>query len=153
LTRELPADAGVAAAGGRPIELMGFNGEGADASGFLETLETPPPQARVTKRTAPAVAESGAGAGGKVRKPVSRPAAAKAPAAARAPAAAERSVAVEGSAVAAAGPQQPMASMEWVYPKEMTPGVECTVRLVVRNSGSATLFGAVADVLCPSDVE
>ncbi|MFM7168574.1 MAG: hypothetical protein ACKO3T_25300 [Planctomycetaceae bacterium] len=153
LTRELPADAGVAAAGGRPIELMGFSGEEADASEFLETLETPPPQARVTKRTAPAVAESGAGAGGKVRKPVSRPAAAKAPAAARAPAVAERSVAVEGSAVAAAGPQQPMASMEWVYPTEMTPGVECTVRLVVRNSGSATLFGAVADVLCPTDVE
>jgi len=59
LTRELPADAGAAAAGGRPIELLGFNGDVADDSEFLETLETPPPQTRVTKRTAPAVAESG----------------------------------------------------------------------------------------------
>ena len=161
LTRELPADAESATAERRPIELLGFSGGGEDTSEFLETLESPPNQARVTKRVVSAGTDAVARPGGKVAKPVTGPAAVQGRTAAHFPAAV-RPAAVKPAAgkpvvaaehTAAAGPQQPMAAMEWVYPAEMTPGVECTVQLIVRNSGSATLFGAVADVLCPADVE
>lgn len=161
LTRELPADAESATAERRPIELLGFSSGGEDTSEFLETLESPPSQARVTKRVVSAGTDAVARPGGKVAKPVTGPAAVQGRTAAHFPAAV-RPAAVKPAAgkpvvaaehTAAAGPQQPMAAMEWVYPAEMTPGVECTVQLIVRNSGSATLFGAVADVLCPADVE
>ena len=167
LTRELPADAESATAGRRPIELLGFSGGGEDTSEFLETLESPPNQARVTKRAVSASTDAVATPVGKGSKPVSSPAAVQGRTAAHFPAAV-RPAAVKPAAVkpaagkpsvaaehttAAAGPQQPMAAMEWVYPAEMTPGAECTVQLIVRHSGSATLFGAVADVLCPADVE
>ena len=161
LTRERPADAESATAERRPIELLGFSSGGEDTSEFLETLESPPSQARVTKRVVSAGTDAVARPGGKVAKPVTGPAAVQGRTAAHFPAAV-RPAAVKPAAgkpvvaaehTAAAGPQQPMAAMEWVYPAEMTPGVECTVQLIVRNSGSATLFGAVADVLCPADVE
>ena len=141
LSREIENPAKGSLVERRPIELMGFRAGGEDASGFLETVEPELPKPRTQKR--PAAAEPGRvpAVSEKAGKPAERPDAVAVPRRQDRP------------ITDSAGSQQPMASIEWVYPAEMTPGAECTVQLVIRNSGTATLFGAVAEVLCPVEVE
>lgn len=141
LSRVVEDTARGSAVGRRPIELMGFSAASEDASEFLETLEPEPPRPRVQKR--PVSAEPGRvpQVTAKAGKPLELSAAAVV---------APR----QDLPITDAGrPQQPTATIEWLYPAEMTPGTESTVQLVVRNSGAATLFGAVAEVLCPPEVE
>ena len=147
MTRVLEQSPDNSATSRRPIELTGFAPDSEDNGDFLKSLDANPAPVP-TLRKAPVVVQK------KTRQQAS---AADKPVAAPQP---NRSVpplpatatATRGASEAM-GPQRPAANLEWVYPTETTPGTECPVKLVISNPGTATLFGAVADVLIPAGVE